>query len=312
MSALRQTLNDYLALRQAMGFKLAEAQTLLPRFVEFLDRQGATFITTEWAVQWATQPRHVQPAEWARRPQWVRGFARYHHAIDPRTEIPPTALLPYRPQRRTPYLYSEAEIAQLLEAASHLSSATGLRAHTYTAVFGLLVVTGMRISELVGLDNDDMDLESGLLTIRCSKFRKSRCLPLPLTTQQALGRYMEQRNHVHPTPKSPRFFVSEQGTRLLTCTVRATFVQLSRQIGLRGPNDSRGPCLHDFRHRFAIQTLRRWYQEDVDVDRHLSELSTSLGHAKVSDTYWYLSATPELLGLAAKRLEQAQQRRLAS
>ena len=175
-------------------------------------------------------------------------------------------------------------------------------------MFGLLVVTGMRISELVGLDNDDVDLAGGLLTIRHSKFRKSRCLPLHLTTQQALGRYVEQRDHVYPLPQSPSFFVSEQGTRLLACTVRATFVQLSRQIGLRSPSDSHGPRLHDFRHRFAVQTLVRWYQEDVDVDRHLPELSTYLGHVKVSDTYWYLSATPELLGLATQRLEQAHRR----
>src|SRR6266403_3202177 len=241
MKTLHQALDDYLTLRQAMGFKLSEARTLLPQFVDFLDHQGATFITTEWAMEWATQPRHIQPAGWASRLRSVRGFARYHIAIDPRTEIPPTELLPYRPQRRSPYLYSDAEIAALLEAASHLPSATGLRAHTYTAVFGLLAVTGMRISELVGLDNDDVDLAGGLLTIRHSKFRKSRCLPLHLTTLQALSRYVERRDDVYPLPHSPSFFVSEQGTRLLTCTVRATFVRLSRQSGLRGPSDSHGP-----------------------------------------------------------------------
>jgi integrase len=169
----------------------------------------------------------------------------------------------------------------------------------------------MRISELVGLDNDDVDLTGGGLTIRHSKFRKSRWLPLHLTTQQALQQYVTRRNHVYPRPQTPSFFVSEQGTRLLACTVRATFVQLSRQIGLRSPRESHGPRLHDFRHRFAIQTLVRWYREDVDVDRHLPELSTYLGHVKVSDTYWYLSATPELLSLATQRLEQAH-RRLSS
>ena len=310
MKTLRQSLDDYIALRQTMGFKLAQARPLLSRFVGFLDAQGATFITTEKALQWATQPRHVQPAEWAKRLSWVRGFARYHNAIDPRTEVPPPALLPYRPQRRAPYLYSDAEIAQLLEAASRLPSSTGLRAHTFTTVFGLLVVTGMRISELVGLDNDDLDPEDGLLTIRQSKFRKSRCLPLHLSTQQVLSRYVERRDHVYPIAKSPSFFVSQHGLRLSSYTIRATFVTLSRQIGLRGPNDSHGPRLHDFRHRFAIQTLLRWYQQDVDVERHLPELSTYLGHARVCHTYWYLSATPELLGLAAERLDQAQRRRI--
>jgi integrase len=217
-------------------------------------------------------------------------------------------LLPYRHQRHSPYCYSDAEIAQLLDAARHLPSSTGLRAHTYVTVFGLLVVTGMRISELVRLDNSDVDLDSSLLTIRHTKFRKSRCLPLHRTTQQALSRYAGQRDRVYPIPQSPSFFVSEQGRRLPACTVRATFIQLSRQIGLRRPHDRHGPRLHDFRHRFAVQTLVRWYREDVDVDRHLPELSTYLGHVKVSDTYWYLSATPELLGLATQRLEQAHRR----
>jgi integrase/recombinase XerD len=308
MKTLRHALEDYLTLRQAMGCKLSEARTLLPQFVDFLDHQGATFITTEWAMEWATQPRHIQPAGWASRRRSVRGCARYHIAIDPRTAIPPTELLPYRPQRRSPSLYSDAEILQLLKAASRLPSATGLRAHTYTTVFGLLVVTGMRSSALVGLDHNDGDLDDGLLTIRHSKFGTSRCLPLHLTTPQALRQYVKRRDHIYAIPKSPSFFVSEHGRRLPACTVRATFVQLARAIGLRGPRDSHGPRLHDFRHRFAVQTLVRWYQEAVDVERHLHELSTYLGHVKVSDTYWYLSATPELLGLAAGRLEQTPRR----
>jgi integrase/recombinase XerD len=308
MSALRQALDDYLALRCAMGFKLHEARRLLPQFVAFLERQGAASITTDRAVRWATQPRHVQPAEWARRLRLVRGFAQYRSAVDPATEIPPPDLLPYRPQRRAPYLYSDAEIAQLVQAASHLPSPTGLRAHTYATAFGVLATTGMRISELVALENDDIDRTEGLLTIRHTKFGKSRCLPLHPTTQQALCRYVKRRDRVYPIPNSPSFFVSAQGTRLSSWAVRATFVQLSRQLGWRGPTDSHGPRVHDLRHRFAVQTLVRWYREGIDVERHLPELSTYLGHVKVSDTYWYLSATPELLGLATQRLAQAHRR----
>ena len=308
MITLRQALEDDLALRQAMGFKMHDAHRSLSQFVDFLNSQGATFITTQWAMDWATHPPHVQPAEWARRLRLVRGFAQYQRAIDPRTEIPPPELLPYRPQRHTPYLYSDAEIAQLIEAASHLPAATGLRACTSVTVFGLLAVTGMRISELLALDRDDVDLKDGLLTIRHTKFRKSRCLPLPPTTQQALCRYGPRRDHVFPIPKSLSFFVSEQGIRLTQWAVRATFIKLSHQIGLRGPTDSHGPRLHDFRHRFAVQTLVRWYQEGVDVDRHLPELSTYLGPVKGHDTYWDLSATPALLDSATGRLEQAQRR----
>ena len=159
MSPLYQALDDYLNLRHAMGFKLETAGTLLPKFVAFLEDQGTTFITVDAAVSWATQPRHVQPTAWAQRLSLVRGFAQYHHAIEPRTEIPPPGLLPYRPQRHTPYLYSDDEIAQLMEATRDLSSPRGLRAYTYTTVFGLLASTGMRISELLALDNDDIDLE---------------------------------------------------------------------------------------------------------------------------------------------------------
>ena len=303
MNTLLQALDEYLALRQAMGFQVRDARSLLGRFIAFLEQQEATYITHELALHWATEPRAVQPAEWARRLSLVRGFARYRSATDPRTQIPATGVLPYQPQRASPYLYSDAEIGQLLQAAEHLPSPTGLRAHTYVAAFGLLAVTGMRVGELVGLDNTDVDLTRGHLTIRHGKFGKSRLLPLHPTTRDALYHYVVERDSRYPIPQTPSFLVSEQGTRLSNWALRRTFVTLSRQIGLRGPADSHGPRLHDFRHRFAVAVLLRWYREGVDVERHLPELSTYLGHVKVSDTYYYLSATPELLQLAMNRLE---------
>lgn len=268
MNTLRQAVDEYLALRQAMGFKLYEESRLLPRYIDFLEDQGEVFITTDLAVRWATECRAAQPAEWARRLRFVRVFARYRSATDPRTQIPPTGLLPYHARRAEPYIYNDDEIIRLLQAAGQLYSPTGLRAHTYVTALGLLAVTGMRISELVALDNEDIDLAQGQLTVRDAKFGKSRWLPLHPTTQQALQRYVQRRDQHYPIPCSSGFFVSEQGTRLTTCTVRATFVQLSRQIGLRGPTDSHGPRLHDFRHRFAVQTLLRWYQEGANVEQH--------------------------------------------
>jgi integrase/recombinase XerD len=257
MNTLRQAVDDYIAMRQAMGFKLHEESRLLPRFIDFLEAQGEVFITTDLAVRWATQCPAAQPAEWAKRLRFVRVFARYRSATDPRTQIPPTGLLPYRARRAEPYIYNDDEINRLLQAAGQLCSPTGLRAHTYVTALGLLAVTGMRISELVTLDNDDVDLSHGQLTIRDTKFGKSRWLPLHPTTQQALQRYVQKRDQQYPLLRSSGFFVSEQGTRLASCTVRATFVQLSRQIGLRGPTDSHGPRLHDFRHRFALVPGRR-------------------------------------------------------
>lgn len=307
MNKLRKTLNDYLSIRLAMGFQLSEAQRLLPQFIDFLVLHKTEFITTDLAVKWATESHTVQPAEWAKRLSLVRVFSRFCSSIDPHTEIPPIGLLPFHPRRASPYIYSDVEIRQLLQAAAQLPSPSGLRAHTYTTVFGLLAVTGMRISELISLDNKDVNLDQGELTLRDTKFGKSRWLPLHSTTQQVLYQYALKRDHQYPIPCSPRFFVSEAGHGLVDCTVRDTFIKLSRKIGLRKITDSHGPRLHDFRHRFAVKTLLRWYQDGADVNQHLPELSTYLGHVKVNDTYWYLTAIPELLQLALHRSEQGLQ-----
>jgi len=162
----------------------------------------------------------------------------------------------------------------------------------------------MRISEPIGLDRDDVDLARGVLTIRQAKFGKSRLIPIHSSTGRALRHYAGLRDQIHPKPKTPSFFVSDRGQRLTGWMVRKTFVKLSCRIGLRGPSDSRGPRLHDLRHRFAVRTLLRWYRAGVDVDRHMPELATYLGHAHASDTYWYLSAVPELLRSATMRLER--------
>jgi integrase len=303
MNTLSQRLDEYLALRRAMGFQLTTAGALLPRFIAFLEHHDSDVITTELALRWATEPQQVHPAEWGRRLSQVRGFARYLSAIDPRTEIPPTHLLPYRPARRTPYLYSDTEINQLLKAASELPSPSGLRAQTYRTVLALLVVTGMRISEVVALDNADVVLAQGGLTIRQTKCHKARWLALHPSTVAALQDYIRYRDCFYPHPGTPSFFLSETGTRLNVNTFEQRFVQLSKQIGLRQPHDRSGPRLHDFRHRFAVQTLLRWYRQDEDVQQRLPQLSTYLGHVKVSDTYWYLTAVPELMQLAMQRLE---------
>jgi site-specific recombinase XerD len=304
MKTLAHALEDYLALRRALGFKMDDAQRLLSRFLSFLEQHGCTHITSELALQWATQSPTASPAEGTRRLTLVRGFARFRAAMDPQTQIPAIGLLSARPQRAVPYLYTEAEVVRLLEAAAQLSSPTGLRAQTAVTALGLLSVTGMRVGELLALDHTDVDLTLGEVTIRHGKFDKARVLPLHATTREVLRAYVVARNRVFPIAPTPSFLVSEQGTRLSQWSLRYTFVKLSRQIGLRGATNRHGPRLHDFRHRFAVEVLLRWYREDVDVERHLPELSTYLGHVKVADTFWYLSATPELLQLALDRLEQ--------
>ena len=300
MKDLAALLDEYLATRRALGASLADAETMLRSFVAFLARSSQHgLITTALALRWATAPRDTQPAYLADRLGAVRAFARYASAADPRHEVPPRDLLPARPRRATPYLYSDKEIADLIAAARGLSAGTGLRPCTYAA---LLAASGMRSSEPLRLDRSDVDLAQGVLTVRDGKFGKSRLVPVHESTGKALANYAAQRDRLCPHPRSPAFFLSERGTRIVQNTLQQTFVRLSRQVGLRGPSDSRGPRLHDLRHRFAVDTLLRWHREGVDVDSRLPRLATYLGHVKVSGTYWYLTATPELLQLAARRL----------
>ena len=304
MNPLREAVRDYLALRRDLGFKLRDHEVDLRDFIQFLERQCTSYITTALALRWATERSHQQPAQWAKRLSFVRGFARHWSASDPRTEIPPAGLLPYRPQRVRPYLYSDEEIQCLLEATKHLPSINGLRPWTYRCLFGLLVVTGMRISEVLSLHRQDVDLQEGLLTIRQSKFGKSRLVPMHVSTQQVLADYAHRRDRLLPVVRTQCFLVSDRGCSLDGATVRKFFYKLSRQTGLRGESDRKGPRLHDFRHRFAVKTLLQWYRSGEDVERRLPILSTYLGHRHVSDTYWYLSTCPELMGLAVERLEQ--------
>jgi integrase len=307
MSPLQVALDEYLTARRALGHRLRLAGRLLQRFVTFADSSGATWITTEIAVAWAMQPAKAQPAQWANRLAMVRRFARYCSAIDPRTIVPPTDLLPHRYRRpSSPYIYRGDEITRLIDSAKRLPSTIGLRPQTYAALFGLYAVTGMRCNEPLRLDRGDTDLVNGVLTVRDTKFGKSRYVPLHLSAQHALQAYADCRDRLCPNPRSPSFFLSERGTRLTEWAVRWTFVKLSREIGLRGAKDSHGPRLHDLRHRLAVNTLLRWYRDGVDVERHLPELATYLGHSHITDTYWYLTATPELLQQVLLRVERSQ------
>jgi integrase len=303
MTTLRQAVDEYLALRRGLGFKLHHTGICLRQFAAFLEQCGASYITTQLALDWATQPQNTHPAYLTSRLTAIRGFARFRAASDPRTEIPPRGLLPHRYHRKPPYIYTDEEIGRLLEAAASLQSSRGLRARTYVTLLGLLAVTGVRISEVVALDREDVDLADAVITIRGTKFCKSRLAPVHVSTRRALQRYADLRNRVQPRPRCATFFIGEHGEQLTVNVVEKTFVKLSRRVGLRSPSDRHGPRVHDLRHRFAVSTLLRWYRAGLDVERHLPELSTYLGHAHVTDTYWYLTAVPELMRLVVARLE---------
>lgn len=234
----------------------------------------------------------------------VRRFATWIKAREPRTEIPPAGLLHHRYRRKTPHIYSDAEIRRLLRCTQRLRSCKGLRAHTFTTLFALLAVTGMRVSEAVNLDRSDVDLSLGVLYVRRTKFGKSRYIPIHPSAVAALKKYAEARDGLFPAPLTSAFFISADGRRITDWKARYTFAKLSQQIGLRASvkGHGRGPRLHDMRHRFAAHTLVRWYRAGLDVERELPKLATYLGHVHINHTYWYLEAVPELLQLATDRL----------
>lgn len=304
MNTLRDRLETYLALRRGLGSGLRDPGARLLHFVEFLEHEQVDVITAELALRWATAPTGVTTAAWALRLADVRRFATWLSAADPRTEIPSPALLPDRWRRRSPYIYSDDEVAHILREAARLPSSLGLRAHTYETLFGLLATTGLRLGEALGLDRDDVDITSGVLAIRHAKFGKSRFVPVHNSTRRALRRYARERDLLLPCPASPAFLLSERGTRITHSIAEHTFAVVSRIVGLRLPSGGRrghGPRLHDMRHRLAVRVLVRWYREGRDVERELPKLSTYLGHVHVADTYWYLEAVPELLRLATER-----------
>jgi integrase len=306
MNTLRQATHEYLSMRRALGFKLRAAGPRLLDFVNFMEQHRASYITNQLALTWAQQSPTVQPSTWSQRLSFVRGFARYRSATDPRTQIPPESLLPFRAQRARPYYYSDDEIQSLLRTALKLSgSHYQLRPWLYHALFGLLSVSGMRLGEVCNLELQDLDLKTAVLTVRGAKFGKSRLLPLHTSTCNVLADYLARRQRFWAARShSSYLFVSSRGNRLDGADIRRTFYTLSRQIGLRGLTDSQGPRIHDLRHRFAVKSLLHWYRAGEDAERRLPILSAYLGHVHVADTYWYLSAWPELMGEAMRRLER--------
>lgn len=308
MDGLSKALDEYLALRRALGFKLLLAGRVLPGFVQFVEDEGAGYITTELALRWAQEEPDASSVTHSDRLALVRRFAVWRSSADPRTEIPPQGLLPRRYRRPTPYIYSDEEVSKLVSSAATLPSDKGLRGPTFSTVFGLLAVSGMRIGEAVALDRNDVDFQNGVLTIREGKLGKSRFIPLHVTTRDALQRYSGRRDATVPRATTPAFFVSERGRRISAWAAGDNFVAVSQMIGLRPPtadgSRGRGPRLHDLRHRFAVSTLIRWYRSGADVDREIPKLATYLGHNGPAQVYWYLQAVPELLELAMERCEQ--------
>lgn len=305
MSGLRARAGEYLAMRRALGFKLTAQGRHLMSFVRFCEERGADHVTAGLAVEWATRTTRGSGNEayQARRLDVVRIFARHLQALDPATEIPAGDVLSRRRWRIPPYLYSPQEIAALVSAADGLAPA--LRAATWRTLIGLLAVTGMRQGEACRLQRDDADLETGTLVIRDSKFGKSRQVFLHPTAVTALRAYQQARDEAFPGPKADTFLVNSRGAPLDGPNLPKTFAALVTAAGIQAPPGRRAPRLHDLRHTFTVATMLDWYRDGGNVQARLPLLSTWLGHVDPKSTYWYLQAVPELLTLAAGRLEQA-------
>jgi integrase/recombinase XerD len=305
MSALRQRAEEYLKMRRSLGYKLLRQGSMLLDFVGYLEHAGASTITIEAAVAWATQPAGAAPIWWKRRLTVVRGFARHLKTLDPACQVPPTGLLPSASDRVTPYLFSQEEIAALIHAAGTLRRP--LLAATYQALISLLAVTGLRVGEAIALPGDRVDFDAALITVINSKFGKSRLVPLHDDTVDMLRRYATRRDELCPAPATGSFFISTTGRPLLHSSVDGIFAQLLGLAGIGTPPGRARPRVHDLRHTMAVTTLLEWYRSGADVPAHLPLLSTWLGHVNPASTFWYLHASPELLALAAGLLENTQE-----
>ena len=302
MSTLRELLQDYLAMRRALGFKMHVDGIGLLSFVTYMEQAQTDFISTDLALAWAKQPTMAQPIWRAHRLSFVRGFARYCHAIDPRTEVPPSGLLSFSRRRPSPYFFTDEDIVQLLQNTLQLQLKVPFMNQTLYCLFGLLAVSGLRIGEALSLTLNDVDLVQAILTIRSTKFGKSRLVPMHTTTVKVMVDYQEYREQFLAGRQIPYWFVNIMGGCLGYDSVRRAFRHLTD--GMSNQTGRLRPRLHDLRHRFAMKTLLHWYRDGQDVEQRLPTLSAFLGHVQVSDTFWYLSACPELLGAAKDRLER--------
>lgn len=297
---------DYLALRRRLGHKLADAERVLDRFVIYLDDLGAETVTLDAALEFVLDP-DLDPASTnpSRRLQAVRGFARYLTGIDPATQVPPAGIVSYRAARRTPYLFTDDEIAELMVRAAG-SARTVQRASMLRTLIGLLAVTGMRVGEAIRLHDDDIDADMAVITIRATKFNKSRQVPVTASTIAALEACTAVRDEAISSPKCSNVFVSGEGTPVAYSHFCLTFRRAVDAAGIGDPAPVARPRIHDLRHRFAVRALLDWHRTGLDVEAMLPRLSTYLGHREPRSTYRYLTGTPELLAHAAALLEADQ------
>lgn len=302
--SLTLQLERYLSVRRRLGHDLRTAERILRRFTRYADAEEAVHIDTALFLRWHGTLTEACGSTRAARLCVVRMFAQWLSSFDPAHEVPPRGLLPASARRPRPHIYSEAEIQSIIAAARDLPSIYGLRGLTCSTLFGLVAVTGLRISEALALDRDDLDTGNGVLRVRFGKRGRERLLPLDPSVVAQLDVYVRERDRLLGRA-APAFFVAEKGTRLTDCSARYNFAHVCQRIGLRAEQQygrhGRGPRIHDLRHTFAVRTMINWYRTGKDPTREMIRLTTYLGHGDPSDTFWYLEAVPELLDLAMAR-----------
>jgi integrase len=296
---------DYLAERRRLGFDLGISGAQITAFARFVDSAGhAGPLTTRIVLDWVQgEARHARPFSWARRLEVLRPFVRHLASLDPATEFPGTAIFGRAHRRLTPHIYTDQEISDLLAAARDLPPRGTSRPVTYATIFGLIAATGMRISEVLRLRCGDVDLDQGLLTVRETKFRKSRHVPLHPTVVAELRRYMAARTRCGSARADCPMLLSLTGKPLPNRTVHHVFQKLRASLGWTARGGHAEVRVHDLRHTFACRRVQLWDGRGADIDNAIAALSTYLGHAKVSDTYWYLTGIPDLMAVAGKRFE---------
>jgi integrase/recombinase XerD len=309
-SSVLEWVEEYLAFRRGLGFSLTTPAWYLRSFARYAEQaRHRGPLTLDLVTRWALASRSQDPAQAARRLGTVRSFARHRALLDPATEVPPIGLLGRIPRRKQPHIYTDTEIRALLRQAAQMLPRGGLRPRTYITYFSLLFSTGLRLSEACRLTCGDLDLGQGLLMIRGTKFRKSRWVPLHPSVTRALTRYAADRDAVVRSERSSFFFRVEHIPRLTTAAVEKAFSRMRRRLCWSAQGRARRPRIHDARHTFTVRRLLRWYEEEADIGQKILALSTYLGHAKVTDTYWYLTGVPELMTIASQRFERLVQQR---
>lgn len=308
MTTMAQRLDEYVTVRRTLGYDLAFAARVLRGFAEFADNERADHLTIDLFLRWKSSFGNASNNTWARRLGMVRGFAGWLQGQDEQTEVPPSGLITGKVRRSRPYIYSEAEVAAIVVRASQLPSPYGMRGWTCSTLFGLIAVTGLRIGEALGLDDEDVDLDEGVITVTRGKNGTARYVPIASSTVARLRAYRAERDRLLGASPGP-FFLIEGGQRPTDCCARYNFAVVSQDLGLRARQrfcrHGRGPRVHDLRHTFAVRTIITWYRKGLDPDREMIKLSTYLGHCKPEHTYWYIEAVPELLQLASRRAERA-------